>query len=246
MAYNRFATLDWRSGGRGRGFHNTFGRRDSGRSATSSKIQLRESRKKTCPRSPFWSLDFDKQQHDRDFKQQMRDEARAKQVYNADWLDGGRHGTWTIEAISREPFDGQHSNSHVSFSAVLCIPTIFCENWEEAKEYSNTDIAPWPYKTERDYEGDGRIATDRLHGRFPGLPRVEGAMSTWQTNAVIPQYAFDERYFIPQEVDMLLRIHWVEDLEFEDMQTGEVDEEGRFALGESLMEAMGLEGGYKF
>ena len=124
-------------------------------------------------------------------------------------------------------FDGKDFETH--HSPVLFQETIFCPQWQKGKEV----IAPWPGKQEMKYEGDDRISTDILHGRFPGVPRVEGNETvTWQYRAPIPQFAFDEFYYpIPHAVEIFLRSHRVPELEFSDT-------EGQQSLGKEMMEML--------
>lgn len=128
---------------------------------------------------------------------------------------------------TRKAFDGKEFDTN--HGPVLSLETIFCPAWHKGKE----NTAPWPSKSEMKYEGDDRISTDRLHGRFPGAPRVEGNETVnWQHRLVIAQFPFDELYYpIPSAVDIFMRTHWIADLEFS-------DEEGVEALGEDFMDIL--------
>ena len=126
------------------------------------------------------------------------------------------------EAFAGKDFETNHSN-------VLSYETIWCPQWEKGKE----NIADWPPKAESKYEGDDRISTDKLHRRYPGAPRVEGNDTVnWQHRAIIEQFPFDDFYYpIPNAVEIFLKTHWVDELEFK-------DEEGEEAIGKELMEAL--------
>ncbi|KAK1067672.1 hypothetical protein LTR74_006146 [Friedmanniomyces endolithicus] len=220
---------------------------------SSSKLQLNESRRKICQKSPIWHENFDLPQHRKEWKegetrreQAAIDRTRTEQMAKAN-----------LEQESGEPFPPPRplrpffddkpllASPDASFSAVLTHKTIFCTTWRPAKE----DVAPWPNKHEMDYEGDSRLATDRLHRRFLPLPRVvsdEGV--NWQHRVVVPQYPFEEYYSIfskpwynPLGVnweDVYFRMLRVEELEFTDAVTDAVDEDGRHAIGGALMAAL--------
>ncbi|KAK3696160.1 hypothetical protein LTR37_018131 [Vermiconidia calcicola] len=122
-------------------------------------------------------------------------------------------------AFDDKIFDTNHSN-------VLSHRTVFCPQSDKGRE----NVAPWPSRSEMKYEGDDRISTDRLHGRFPGVPRVEGNDTVnWQHKATIEQYPFDDFYYpIPQAFEIIDRTHFVAELEF-------TDQEGEQILGKELM-----------
>ncbi|KAK0948053.1 hypothetical protein LTR29_000577 [Friedmanniomyces endolithicus] len=218
-----------------------------------SKLQLNESRRKICQKSPFWHENFDLPQHRKECKegearreQAAIDRTRTEQTAKANLeKDTGEH--FPPPRPLRAFFDDKPllASPDASLSAVLAQKTIFCTTWRPAKE----DVAPWPNKHEMDYEGDSRLATDRLHRRFLPLPRVvsdEGV--NWQHRVVVPQYLFEEYYsnfsrpwYNPLGVnweDVYFRMLRVEELEFTDPATDAVDEEGRHAIGEALMDAL--------
>ena len=138
-------------------------------------------------------------------------------------------GFITTPSNIRAPFNGEDFKTKTNHSAVLSYETVFCPQWQQGKE----NIAPWPGKSEMKYEGDDRISTDRLHGRFPGAPRVPGNETVnWQHRAVVDQYPFDDFYYpIPNAAEILMRTHWVEELEFS-------DEEGEKAIGKDLVDML--------
>jgi hypothetical protein len=185
-----------------------------------SKAQLNEQRKKMCPRSPYWTQDFERARHDREYKAQVEKEKKEQEDADKEWRNKSSTGTAT--PINKESlFTGiktllplnifthnyavpsssnvntndpefEWPDNRLPLSAVLGLPTIFCNNCEKFKE----EIAPWPSKQEAEYEGDGRIATDILHGRFLPLPRVQGNGTVqWQQRAYLEPYAFDTFVF---------------------------------------------------
>ncbi|TKA77252.1 hypothetical protein B0A55_06146 [Friedmanniomyces simplex] len=220
---------------------------------TSSKLQLNEFRRKVCPISPFWHENFDLPQHRKEWKE--GESRRAQAAINhtlAEEAEKKRLGQEIGEPFPpprplRTAFDHKTmlASPDASLSAVLAEKTLFCPLWRPAKD----DVAPWPNKHEMDYEGDSRLATDRLHRRFLPLPRVEGEEGVnWQHRVVVPQYAFEEYYFNFSRTcynplginweDVYFRMLRVEELEFTDAVTDKLNEEGRHAVGEALMAAL--------
>ncbi|KAK5120205.1 hypothetical protein LTR85_006411 [Meristemomyces frigidus] len=198
--------------------------------AKRGNLQLNEARRKLCPKSPIWHQDFDLERHKKEWKEgEARrakvavDEKARLQAEDEQRIKNGQPGV-IVAPVTREPFDGKEFE--ISRSNVLCEPTIFCPQWRNGKE----EIAPWPSKHEMEYEGDGRIATDKLHRRFPGLPRVDGNETVnWQHRAIVPPYPFEEFYYpIPSIVDIFMRTHNIEDAQF-------TDAAGVDALGAELM-----------
>lgn len=134
--------------------------------------------------------------------------------------------------ISRKPFSGKTiaGPEHTEWkSYVLCVKTVFTPNFACGKEH----IASWPSRTEQKYEGDDRIATDKLHGRFPGAPRVQGNETVnWQHRNVIAQYDFENYHYIPREEEVFFRTHYVDEA---DLPT---EEEAVHMLGSELLEML--------
>lgn len=134
--------------------------------------------------------------------------------------------------LSREAFSGKtiFGPEHTNFTSyVLSVPTIFTPNFASGKEH----IASWPSRTEQKYEGDDRIATDKLHGRFPGAPRVQGNETVnWQHRNVIPQYDMENYHYVPREQEVFFRTHFVDDADHA------TEEEARHMLGSELLEML--------
>jgi hypothetical protein len=132
-----------------------------------------------------------------------------------------------VDAVScvRPALHGKVFGTH--HSVVLALPTVFTHH------LGRRDMAPWPSRDEMKYEGDDRISTDRLHGRFLPAPRIDSDDGVpWMQRPIIRQEALENfHYPYPREVEIFLRMHWVAELEF-------TDEEGRVVLGSELMDLL--------
>ncbi|KAK5131147.1 hypothetical protein LTR08_001295 [Meristemomyces frigidus] len=203
-------------------------------------LQLNAARRKVCPNSPFFPENFDVAQHKADWREgeQRRAQLPVKERIELAATDKHR---WDVglpavtiprlpKAFNGWEFERRHGDKIKIFDAprgmVLSYETIFCPHFEDADK----EVAPWPSKHEMDYEGDGRMKTDKLHRRFPALPRVGGDQSiNWQHRVPIPASPFEEYYYpIPSEVDIFMRMHNVEDAQFDDSV-------GEQAIGAELM-----------
>ncbi len=190
---------------------------------------LNASRRKICRNSPFWSLDFDLEQHRRDWaagkERECKHKLDAEQKVLSERIT--EHDTPFPDPPPsiRKPLDGKYENFSTCQSLVLYQDTVFCPQLERAKEH----ISPWPSQAEMKYEGDDRISTDRSHSRFPGFPRKAGNETVnWQLLEMIKSFSFDDFLRVPNEVDIFMRTHWIPELEF-------TDEEGEEALGKDMM-----------
>ena len=210
-------------------------------------------RTKLCPYSPFFGANLDVEKHRKEWEDGRRRRAeekmnedlkvkeekqhpgdsdtaaapdRAKQFDEKEDTSDSIPENATTSHI-RKPFDGKEFETN--HSTVLSQKTVFCQSFEKGKE----DVADWPNRMEAKYEGDDRLSTDRLHGRFLGAPRVTGNETVnWQHRAIIPQFPFDDFYYpVPNAVDIFMRTHWVSELEF-------TDEEGEEAIGKDLMQML--------
>lgn len=193
----------------------------------SNRQALNHARRKVCPNSPFWTLNFELEKHKESWEAGRRRRLEQKMIRDMEIAETRQkiQGTrFPIPPTLRPAFDGKVFDT--SRGTVLSHETVFCPQWENEKD----TMAPWPSKPEQKYEGDDRISTDRLHRRFPGAPRVEGNETVnWQHRAVVEQFHFDDFYYpIPHAVDIFLRTHWVADLEFS-------DQEGEEVLGKEMM-----------
>jgi hypothetical protein len=199
--------------------------------------KLNQARSKICKDSPFWHVNFDLETHKREFAalQQARLDTSssltsssvgspalsAQQTDLPSTPTNKSHQTGFPETPLTSPpgschtafsgkfdcenFDGRTSTTFMTNrSAVLSLPTVFTPNYKLGKAY----VAPWPSRSEMKYEGDDRIATDKLHRRFLGAPRVEGNETVnWQHRNVIEQYPLETFYSIPTKDEVFEWTH---------------------------------------
>lgn len=202
--------------------------------------RINNSRRKVAPNSFAWPPNLDLQQHKKDFaKWQQAQWERTVKRHTDDVAERHRLGLTSTPPAINPAFGGKVFEGNNS--AVLSQKTVFSPNFQEGREVQHAsglgmihkEIPGWPSKVEMKYEGDDRIATDKLHGRFLGAPRAEGNETVnWQQRSIIPQYHLDDFYYpVPQEEDVWLRSHWIRDHQFSDL-------EGVLALGKDLMDCM--------
>ena len=194
---------------------------------TEQNHKLNAARQKVCRKSPFWHENFDLPKHKEDWeagRKRKADQAMKDELAMTMERMQLQEDVLPVPHRMHKAFGGKEFKT--IGSAVLGIPTVFCTKPEDTKD----QLADWPPRSEARYEGDERIQTDRLHGRFPGAPRVPGNETVnWQHRSIVYQHSFDDFYFpIPQAVDIFMRTHWIAELEF-------TDEEGEQALGKDLM-----------
>lgn len=203
--------------------------------------KLNQARAKVCKNSPFWTLNFDLEAHKREFAalQQAR---LASSDASSSVSSGGspnilsQQGDVPCTPTNHSPtdafetpltspngstctaFSGKFSSDttdtsttfNTNLSPVLCLPTVFTPNYMLGKDF----VAPWPSRSEMKYEGDDRIATDKLHSRFLGAPRVEGNETVnWQHRNVIEQYPLENYNHIPTTLEVFERHHHIPGLE---------------------------------
>lgn len=130
-----------------------------------------------------------------------------------------------------------------SYSTVLCLPTSFVPDDLVAPRVT----IPWPDRTEMKYEGDERIATETIHGRFlPALRVHSNNTVNWMQRRIVRPEHLDQfwpvanqfreardnsHYPAPSAEDVFLRAFLVEDLEVG-------DDIGQEMLGMELMEEL--------
>ncbi|GAB7360441.1 hypothetical protein MBLNU230_g8395t1 [Neophaeotheca triangularis] len=187
------------------------------------KRRLNAARQLICPRSPIYTADFDYTTHAHEWS---LGETRRLQTL-ATYASSIHHLRLSRDLPAppplRQAFDGQLPAFPIG--PVLGLPTIFTHTWRLGKEA----IAPWPSKHEMTYEGDGRIATDRIHRRFLPLPRVLGNETVnWQQRRLVEAEALDYRYEHPGHEGVFFWQFEVAELEFS-------EEEAREVLGGELM-----------
>lgn len=205
--------------------------RNYGHPSRTSKLQLNESRRRLCPNSPFFHRDFDLTTHHKEWQEQLKGEAAAKADQKQKWTESGR---WKIAPLTHKPFDGKTFKRN--WGNVLCEETVFTPSWEDGKD----EIAPWPSKVEMDYEGDGRVATDQLHGRFLPLPRLNSNDTVqWQHRTVVPASKMDEMHFIPTHLQIDCLQFWIGEHEFSN-EKEEVDEDGMRAITKEFLKNLGF------
>lgn len=221
--------------------------------------KLNQARTKICKDSPFWHLNFDVEVHRREFT--ALQQARQGSPTSSPASSSGVSSHLLSEPMGPPSTPPQHSHTdrsdtppttppgsaytafsgkfghdetstfNTNLSAVLCLPTVFTPNYKSGKEY----IAPWPSRSEMKYEGDDRIATDKLHSRFLGAPRVEGNETVnWQHRNVIEQHPLENFYHIPTALEVLERTHHIPGLEAD----GESVEDAWHLLGRELYELL--------
>lgn len=199
--------------------------------------KLNTSRDKICPRSPFWDRDMDLETHKREYsallKTRLQTSEGITQSFNAPHTPPRKHlrndsTTSSLGTPSRFAFSGKHHDGPVftsNLSPVLALPTIFTPYYKLGRPC----VAPWPSKSEMKYEGDERIATDKIHGRFLGAPRVEGNETVnWQHRNVIEQYQLENFHQIPTEATIIQMSHYVDEADHA------TDEEAKHMLGSEL------------
>jgi hypothetical protein len=130
-------------------------------------------------------------------------------------------------AFSGKTIEGPGFDSNLS--PVLCVPTVFTPSYELGKLH----IAQWPSRSETKYEGDDRIFTDKLHGRFPGAPRVPGNETVnWQQTKVIVQYDLENYHTVPSEAAVMLKSHFIDEADHA------TEEEAIHMIGSELLEML--------
>jgi hypothetical protein len=218
------------------------------------KDRLNQARSKICKDSPFWSIDFDIETHKREFNillQTRLQEAvpssppqtppsifsdlTTSSTITSSTLASSTTGSSTITSPctpSRPAFSGKtHEGPDFTsnLSPVLSLPTVFTPHYKLGKPA----LAPWPSRSEMKYEGDDRIATDKLHGRFPGAPRVEGNETVnWQHRNVIEQYPLENYHLVPSEAAVMLKSHYIDEADHA------TEDEARHMLGSELLEML--------
>ncbi|CZT24666.1 uncharacterized protein RCC_10392 [Ramularia collo-cygni] len=204
--------------------------------------RMNNSRRKIAPNSIAWELNLDVEQHKKEFAEiQQAQLERNIKYHTDDAAERIRLGLPATPPAIKPAFGGKVFKGNDS--AVLSRKTVFAPDFEEGREvrhatnhgWINKEIAVWPSRMEMKYEGDDRISTDKLHGRFLGAPRTEGNETVnWQQRSIIPQYAMEDFYYpVPREEEIWLRVHWIREHQFSDM-------EGVEALGKDLMDMLNI------
>lgn len=220
--------------------------------------RLNQARNKICRNSPFWPLNFDVETHKREFNILLQARLQVTvpsspqtppSIFSelttsstiasstiatiASSATGSGSSTITSPsptvrpAFSGKTHEGPDFSSHLS--PVLGLPTVFTPNFELGK----SKIAPWPSRSEMKYEGDDRIATDKLHARFPGAPREErNETVNWQHRPMIVQYPLENYHKPPSEAAVMLKSHYIDEADHA------TEEEAKHMLGSELLEML--------
>ena len=226
--------------------------------------KLNQARAKICKESPFWPLNFDVETHRREFAALQQARLDSSSYTSLSSSGGSPHMRPELDDAPITPsqhsptdlsdtppttppgsgytaFSGKLDTDadittttttfNTNLSPVLSLPTVFTPNYKLGKDF----IAPWPSRSEMKYEGDDRIATDKLHARFLGAPRVEGNETVnWQHRNVIEQYPLENYNHIPTALEVFERTHHIPGLEAD----GKCVEEAWHLLGRELYELL--------
>lgn len=202
--------------------------------------RINNSRRKIAPNSVAWEPNLDLQQHKKEYAdwQQAQWERNVRR-HVEDTAERERLGLPRTPPAVKPAFGGKVFEGNNS--AVLSLKTIFAPDFANGREqwhngeprFITKELAGWPSKLEMKYEGDERIATDKLHRRFLACPRAEGNETVnWQILPIIPQYPLDRDLWPPPTpYEIWERQHWIRDQQFSDW-------EGVEALGMDLMDAL--------
>ena len=199
--------------------------------AERQKINL--ARRKLCPRSAFWTQDFDLAQHRKDWEagRSRRAEQQLSRKFDiSEKRQKLQNRLFPLEPELKPAFGGKELIGR--FSSVLCQETVFSPRFDNEID-GKLNVADWPSKSEMKYEGDDRISTDKIHGRFLGAPRVPGNETVnWQMRALIWACPMDEFLYPPPTAEDVMLKQWsIPYFEF-------TQEEGEEAIGKELLELL--------
>lgn len=199
-------------------------------------------REKLCKDSYAWPLSYDVDKHKKAYLEDLRKqwektaERNLKEKNERKRLSLAEHPETEIKPA----FGGKKFGTNRS--TVLGFETVFTPEFDvDRKEKDlgedgnivriDKPVAEWPCREEQKYEGDERIATDALHRRFLGVPRVPGNNTVnWMQRSFIDQYPLDNFYYPPPtEEDVIWRTTLVNEMEIDDAT-------GRELIGNELMD----------
>lgn len=210
---------------------------------------LNNARKIICPKSDVWHKDFDLDAH----REEVTQAEKTKTAYKAERIvREAKEKAWYEACIGeklpppppiRKPFDGKVFRDNRT--SVLALESIWCMSYNEGK---GRELAPWPPMEELMFEGQGRVSTERIHGRFLPLPREPGdPTQNFMTRQLVEPFEFDNVTYYPStypqytespyptEDDTFFRHYRVDDLEFTDPVNGAYDDDAVHALGTDLL-----------
>jgi hypothetical protein len=164
-------------------------------------------RKHLCPESPFFTEHFN-------FQQQETKMLKEKEMYLARFqpIDipvkpfGGKIFAPVLFEVFDEDYPYSNSASlegkflQTSCSPVLCMPTIWQQDYEQNKHFvypanahTTSTIALFPNLQELKFEGNDRIASSEIHLRFLPVPRHPCNQTVnWTVRPYLKPHEFDE------------------------------------------------------
>ncbi|EME49014.1 hypothetical protein DOTSEDRAFT_76458 [Dothistroma septosporum NZE10] len=175
-------------------------------------------RQRLCRNSIAWTLNLNREQHRQDFErdwherkgkqerrelQKQRSRRAVREMYGVSVSIAPQPSSLLVDKLAAVLMR-RHEELMPAFcnnlSLVLCRPTVFSHGHSIKRfdpDYELGSVpkpeAEFPGLAEMKYEGDERIATDLLHRRFMGAPRVHGNDTfNWAQAAIIPQYPLDD------------------------------------------------------
>ncbi|QDS73837.1 hypothetical protein FKW77_006522 [Venturia effusa] len=112
----------------------------------------------------------------------------------------------------RKTVEFRYSRNPPTRGYVLAERTIWCP----APSVPWRQQPAWPCKSEMDWEGDQRVATENgRFGRYPPLPRVDPNNDSvaWHLKPRLRSYPFDEPWLVPTMEDVYAPVDQIEDPE---------------------------------
>lgn len=193
----------------------------------SQRKRINDARRKICPDSPFWPTNLDIESHKTAWYKLKQDTLLAQQSPTSETRQQDESSHTLPPTPVKPVFGGKLWLDNLA-PVTASGPTVFTPEFETGR--GGRELASWPSKAEMKYEGDERVATDRIHGRFLGLPRRNANDTTaWAQRGLLDQYVMDDFVFpAPGPVDVFMCGFRVEEMEI-------TDEEGAHLLGVEMM-----------
>ena len=228
--------------------------------------RLNAARQRFCKKSIAWTHNLNRGQHRQDFKQdwynhqakQMDREFRREQAeravreaYGIPVTRAPKEPSLLIDKLLDAVEEQNHTFAYGfdnNLSLVLSLPTAFSLGYHRSRFDPNWELGmrpkpepKYPGLAEMKYEGDERIATDMLHRRFLGAPRVPGNDTVnWTQAAIVPQYPLDDtRLYYHDAVHRLSSTH--ERIIIEDLMFRTHEWDGRPCAGELAVTDEGVQ-----
>ncbi|QIW97867.1 hypothetical protein AMS68_003385 [Peltaster fructicola] len=187
---------------------------------------LNKARASFCPKSCAWTRDLNITKHRQEMKELYEQQRKVSPSAQSD-------STLDISEASTQDSTGRRlrlltaaTPSPVTLhTPVLAVPSVFV--WPYGAEVE--EFADWPCKEERDYEGDSRVKTEKIHARMLPAPRLKGNDTVaWSLRKFVDPFPLDDFRGDHTEVGVFMRNHYIAELEL-------TDQEGVKVLGEELM-----------